>query len=342
MGPCECFDVSDATRIAEVRRVAAAMGSSAGFNEVERGKLALVVTEAGTNLIKHAGGGEMILYPLYAGSSQGVQMLALDKGPGDANIERCLEDGYSKAGTSGNGLGAIIRMSRKFDIYSQPGLGTAVCAEVWADSAGQFPSRRMDIGSFCKSMIGELVCGDSASTHEDDTRGLCLIIDGLGHGAFAQQAAITGTRLFEQYHEHEPIETMNFIHKGMAATRGGCGSLAAMSWNSHTLKYCGIGNIAVVLASPGVRRSLVSMNGTLGQNPLKMKEFNYPWAENDLLVMHSDGMTANWNFDTYPGLMERRPALIAGVLYRDFCRRRDDFSIIVARLRSVPGLQANS
>ena len=335
MVPCESFDVSDTSRIAEVRRVAAAMGTSAGLNEQECGKLSLVVTEAGTNLIKHAGSGEMILHPLHAGSFQGVQVLALDKGPGDPNIDKCLKDGYSKAGTSGNGLGAIIRMSRNFDIYSQPGVGTALCAEVWANDAPAGAARHMDIGSFCKSMTGESVCGDDASTHEDETRGLCLIIDGLGHGAFAQQAANTGTRLFEQYRQREPLETLDFIHKGMTATRGGCGSIAAMNWGSHTLKYCGIGNISAILASPGVRRNLVSMNGTLGQNPLKLKDFNYPWSENDLLIMHSDGMTANWNFDAYPGLMERRPALIAGVLYRDFCRRRDDFSIIVARLRSV-------
>jgi hypothetical protein len=50
-----------------------------------------------------------------------------------------------------------------------------------------------------------------------------------------------------------------------------------------------------------------------------------------LLVMHSDGLATHWNLDQYPGLVGRRPSLIAGVLYRDFARGRDDVTVVVAK-----------
>jgi hypothetical protein len=63
----------------------------------------------------------------------------------------------------------------------------------------------------------------------------------------------------------------------------------------------------------------------------KVLEFSAPWSAESLLLMHSDGLNTHWSFDPYPGLMERHPSLIAGVLYRDFARSRDDVTVVVAR-----------
>ena len=63
----------------------------------------------------------------------------------------------------------------------------------------------------------------------------------------------------------------------------------------------------------------------------RVHEFAYPWPPDALIVLHSDGLTSQWRLDRYVGLLGRRPSLIAGVLYRDFCRGRDDVTVVVIR-----------
>jgi hypothetical protein len=97
------------------------------------------------------------------------------------------------------------------------------------------------------------------------------------------------------------------------------------------LRYAGVGNIAAVVVSAGGTRSLVSHNGTLGHKLNKTKEFDYPFPRGALLVMHSDGLLSRWGLDGYPGLAAKDPGLVAGVLYRDFQRGRDDVTVLAAR-----------
>ena len=78
-------------------------------------------------------------------------------------------------------------------------------------------------------------------------------------------------------------------------------------------------------------RHLVSHNGIVGQEARKIGVFTYPWNRESLLLMHSDGLTERWDLKAYPALIRRDPGLIAGVLYRDFSRARDDATVLVAR-----------
>ena len=75
----------------------------------------------------------------------------------------------------------------------------------------------------------------------------------------------------------------------------------------------------------------MSHHGTVGHDVRRVQEFTYPWPAGATLVMHSDGLTSHWTFDRYPGLAARHPMLIAGVLYRDFRRGRDDTTVVVLR-----------
>ena len=73
-----------------------------------------------------------------------------------------------------------------------------------------------------------------------------------------------------------------------------------------------------------------------GTSIRKVQEFTYPWDCGALLIMHSDGLATQWALDRYPGLSARHPSVIAGVLYRDFRRKHDDVTVLVARERE-PG-----
>ena len=135
--------VADQSQVAEVRRIAADMARDGGFDETAAGRVALVATELATNLLKHAGGGDMLVQRFAEGESAGIELLALDKGPGIGDLRRALDDGYSTAGSPGNGLGAIRRQSDEFAIWSRSGLGTAIVARIGGGAA----ARRAIIGA---------------------------------------------------------------------------------------------------------------------------------------------------------------------------------------------------
>ena len=67
----------------------------------------------------------------------------------------------------------------------------------------------------------------------------------------------------------------------------------------------------------------------------RARQYEYPFEPDWLLILHSDGLSANWSFDKYPGLFHRHPSVIAGVLFRDFRRQRDDATVIVMRLQGA-------
>jgi hypothetical protein len=92
-----------------------------------------------------------------------------------------------------------------------------------------------------------------------------------------------------------------------------------------------VGNIACRVEASTANRHLVSYNGTVGHVLRKVQEFSFPWPKGALLVLHSDGLVTHWDLAAYPGLSARHPGLIAGVLYRDYDRGRDDVSVVVLR-----------
>src|ERR1700761_1780467 len=103
--------VQDQSQVSEARRRATEMAQRQGFGEVDAGRVALVATELATNIIKHGNGGEILAGTYGEGSDSGIELIALDKGPGISNVAASLTDGYSTAGTPGKGLGAVVRQS---------------------------------------------------------------------------------------------------------------------------------------------------------------------------------------------------------------------------------------
>lgn len=323
------FPVDDSTRPGEVRRWAVALASAIDMSEEDQGRVALAATEAATNLVKHATGGEVVLRSLGHQEGGGIEVLALDRGPGIADVGRCLRDGFSTAGTSGNGLGALGRISNLFDITSVPGIGTALVARI--RPGRQLSPVKLQLGAVCLPVASEEVCGDAWAVDASSARTALLVVDGLGHGPPAAAAAGAAIRVFRDMPDAEPAQLMHALHAALRPTRGAAAAAAVVDRAAGRLRYSGVGNICGVLIGPSARQGLVSFSGTLGHEVRKVASFDYPWAPESLLVMHSDGVTSHWDLDRYPGLATRHPALIAGVLYRDARRGRDDATVVAVR-----------
>ena len=103
----------------------------AGFEETPSRLIATAVSELVRNLLKYAGGGEIRLRLLKKGGRRGIEIEAVDQGPGIADPEAAMQDHFSSGGTLGLGLGGVKRMMDEFSLESTPGEGTRVTARKW-------------------------------------------------------------------------------------------------------------------------------------------------------------------------------------------------------------------
>jgi anti-sigma regulatory factor (Ser/Thr protein kinase) len=325
--------IEDSSQIGEARRTASGVAAAAGLSDVDAGKFAIIATEAATNISKHASRGEIILRSLTGVGTRGVDLIAIDSGPGIPDLDRALRDGYSTAGSGGTGLGAMARLATSFDIFSTPGSGTVLAARIESDHGGTRPRPPFDIGVVRVPKRGETDCGDNWSivVHESG-RALLTVADGLGHGPAAAEASMRAVRLGEESAAEPPAMVVAALHRGLRSTRGAAVAVAELDASGRSVRYAGLGNISASIAGGGDSRSLVSHNGIAGHEMRKIQEFSYEWPSGALLVVHSDGVSAKWDLSRYPGLAFRNPGIVAGVLYRDFSRGRDDALVVVARV----------
>ena len=104
---------------------------------------------------KHATRGQLLMRVADYEEGNYFELLSLDRGPGMADVSKCMADGYSTAGSPGTGLGAIARMADQFDMYSQLKDGTVAVARIVAGRTA--PA----IGVVHQPKQGQSMCGDA-------------------------------------------------------------------------------------------------------------------------------------------------------------------------------------
>jgi anti-sigma regulatory factor (Ser/Thr protein kinase) len=319
------FVIDDESKIGEARRAAHTLALYE-FDQTLAGRIAIVATELGGNLLKHAGGGQLLIQTLGRDADTTLEIISIDRGPGMANVARCMEDGYSTGGSPGTGLGAVRRLSSEFDIYSQPGAGTLVMSRIGPEISPRY-------GAISIAMHGEVECGDAWHIESNENAIAVLVVDGLGHGTFAAEAAQRCVATFMNTPFVSPADTLQRANAVMSATRGGAAAIALLRADGG-VSYSGLGNISGALVGVEKSQGMVSHNGTLGAHTRRMAQFEYSRGPGAVLVMHSDGISTRWDIRSRPDLLGHHPALIAAYLYRDFTRDRDDATVVVL---SAPG-----
>lgn len=325
--------VREPTDVATARRQVAGLVAEQGYDATAAGRVGIVVTELAQNLLRHAGGGELIA-GLDEHVPSGIQVIALDTGPGMRDVSACLRDGYSTTGTGGTGLGAVTRLSDHVMIRSHPGGGTVVVARM-TPRANMHTSRRhasdgRNTAVLCVPKAGEVVCGDAGAVAQDASgRVTAMLADGLGHGPLAAAASAQAVRTFQARPLRETAEMLAALHAALRATRGAALAAASVDVQAGYVTYGGIGNISAFITDSAGTRRMVSHSGTAGHTAGRIQTFQYPLHARPVLVMFSDGLTSSWSPDSHAGLFDEDPAVIAAVLYRDHARGRDDASVLV-------------
>jgi anti-sigma regulatory factor (Ser/Thr protein kinase) len=325
------FPMGDASRVGQARRHAAQLAEECGLDEVEAGRLALIVTELGTNLVRHADGGRLLLSA--RPGRREVEVVAIDEGPGIPDLGRSLGDGFSTGGTPGTGLGAIRRLAQDFDIHSSVPQGTVAVARVRSAAVPADPGVAFEAGAISLPAPGERVCGDGWGFALERDKAAIMVVDGLGHGPDAAEAAAAALEVFAEEPFADPRQMLQQTHARLRATRGAAVMMLSADADpaDASVRSTGAGNVLGRMVSGVSDRTLLTQHGTAGVTIRTPEEARVPWPPHALLVVCSDGIETRWDAAILAPLLGRDPTLAAAVLARDHCRGRDDATVAVLR-----------
>jgi anti-sigma regulatory factor (Ser/Thr protein kinase) len=321
------FRVEVTSAASAVRRAAERLAAQLNLGEQRTADLAIVAAELASNLVKHANEGLLLLRPVRADERAGVELIAIDAGPGMADLDRSATDGHSTAGTLGIGLGAIVRQASWFDAHSVPNRGTTLAVQIWPDP----PPKPFWAAGVNRPLAGEAVSGDGFAIRVRDGRHQVLLCDGLGHGSLAAAATAAALNAFRAAPAVPPAEVVEHLHRSIRHTRGAALAVAELDVPAAVVRFAGLGNVAGAVLDGESRRGMVSLPGIAGHQRRTVREYQYPFGPGSTVVMHSDGVTDRWRLADYPGLLGRAPVLLAATVLRDAGIRRDDACVLAAR-----------
>jgi anti-sigma regulatory factor (Ser/Thr protein kinase)/serine/threonine protein phosphatase PrpC len=324
------YQLAQAKQAAEMARQFA---ESLGFSQADSEEIALVVTELGSNLVRHASGGSIILTPAEASGRRGIRVESEDSGPGIADVERAMTDGYSTAGSLGFGLGTVNRLMDDLDFYSRSPHGLHLVSYRWMrpQQRREVYAKGLDFGVATRSCRRLPENGDAFIITQWERHALVGVIDGLGHGPFAHRAAQTARRYVEQ-HFDQPLESLfRGVQRACRATRGVVMALARFDLAEQKFTAASVGNVEIRLFGSPEHFSLIVRRGIIGLNAPSPVPLEHPWTPESLLVMHSDGLSTHWNWNEFPELATAAPDAIAQRLLHVLGKIEDDATVVVAR-----------
>jgi anti-sigma regulatory factor (Ser/Thr protein kinase) len=317
--------VEDASAVVACRNAVLAMAGRLEFPAARADQLALAVTEAASNLHKHARQGSLLLAVNRDAETPGIELVTIDSGPGLPDVNAAMRDGHSTAGTLGIGLGAIRRLADYCDLYSVPGHGTSLAARFW-------PALRppeICWAGLVRPITGEVECGDVYGAVQAGGIMTAVLCDGLGHGPLAAAAARTGVTAVLDEPVGEPAALLERVHRRMSGTRGGAVGIVQIS--GQLARFAGLGNIAASILLDGRRKSMLSIPGIAGYQARTIRQFEYGAPPGAAIILHSDGLSSRWEAAVLPGLDTKDPLLIAAVLLGEAGIHRDDAGVLVLR-----------
>ncbi len=123
--------ISSDLDIIAARMAARDVARTMQFGAIDQARIATATSELARNIFVYAGEGEVIIYQVERNGRRGVEIMFSDHGPGIANVDRVLQDGYTTAGTAGMGLPGARRLMDEMEIETAVGVGTTIICRKW-------------------------------------------------------------------------------------------------------------------------------------------------------------------------------------------------------------------
>jgi anti-sigma regulatory factor (Ser/Thr protein kinase) len=330
--------MDEPSAVGAARRTVEQLAAQLGATTERAAEIGIAVTEIASNVVRHGGGGAVLLRAARAADGAEIEVVAVDSGPGIADLRAARRDGSSTTGTLGIGMGAIERIAHEVDIATTPDRGTVLIArfDVRRRRSAAELAQPVDAAGITRALAGEDVCGDAYATRRHGRRLTLMVSDGSGHGPLAASASSAAVRTFlnPDRTAEAPAEVLLRVHGALTGTRGAAVAVAELDPEAGIVRFAGIGNIAGAVLHDGTKRSMVSLGGVAGYRNPPIRTFEYAYPPGAVVVLHSDGVRSRWSETDVHGLLGRTPLLLAASLLRDAGIRHDDACVLVGRAAS--------
>ncbi len=328
------FQAYDRSYFAILKKEIHAIAVSAGLSENKVGEIDVVIAELVSNLVKHAGGGRLLVKLIKEDELQGIEIISIDDGVGMTDISKMVADGVSTKNTLGHGLGTMRRMSDTFQVYSHKTWGTVILIRIFEKSLPPFRKPPVaDIKSVVTPKPGEIACGDGFYSVVNSRYIKLLLGDGLGHGIEAETAVKVAGEAFTNCLENEPPEIIRYINGHVKKTRGLVASVAVFDMDTRKWKICGVGNITTRITQADGMRNYTAYNGIVGLNvPNTLNSVEVDFEKNQHILMCSDGLKTKWDLVKYPAILRYDLSILCATLLKDQARNTDDMSIVACKI----------
>jgi anti-sigma regulatory factor (Ser/Thr protein kinase) len=265
------FPINHASDIAAARRAGQKLADELGFDEVQAGRLAIVITEAGTNILKHAGEGTLYVMRAQSGAAMaGIDVLAVDNGPASPTSPsacRTASPPPAPPAPAWARCAASPTSSTSGRTRQGRGLLHAPVARQPAARALRHRGRGAVRAAGRRGRMRRRL-GRQLRPRRRHPAG----VDGLGHGPEAAKAARAAIDALERA-VLGAGRRLQAAHEALRITRGAALSVARIDYAGNDVRFAGIGNVSGVVIDGATRRALISHNGIVGANMRKVQEF---------------------------------------------------------------------
>jgi anti-sigma regulatory factor (Ser/Thr protein kinase) len=325
---------NDRSYFALLKKEVHTIALNANFNARKIGEIDIIVAELATNLVKHAGGGHLLVKLVNGHDIEGIEIISIDNGPGMTDVNKMTTDGISTQKTLGLGLGAIIRLSDTCQIFTQKTWGTVIlCRKFKKSLPAQAKPPKAEIRSVVVAKPGEEICGDGFFSVVTKDHVKLFLGDGLGHGPDAAHAVQEAGKAFTECLDTYPPDILRYINGAVRKTRGLVGTVAIFDLKLKRWELCGVGNISTRINGPALAKSYMAYNGIIGLNiPRTLNAQEIIHEKGQYLTMCSDGIKSRWETNKFTGILRFDLSVLAAALFKDFSRQTDDASVAICKI----------
>lgn len=303
------------------------IAADAGFGEIGLAEIEIVISELGTNIVKHANArGAIAFKALNDGSVRGIEITALDQGPGIKDIEAMTAGGRSTTGTLGIGLSGVKRLTDEFDLQSAEGSATFIRIRKWMKSDYRSQIR---CSVLSKPKFGERVSGDAYFFKHLPSVAVFSVIDALGHGFHAHEVAMHAISVLENNYRLPLSEIAERCHHKLRNTRGCAAAFGRIDFKTFKFQHIGVGNVETRVYRTPTQLRPSCTNGIFGTVIENIHVEEYPYNKGACIVMFSDGISGKFELDA--ALLRKTAQEISNFIFSNYAKNHDDATVLVLK-----------
>lgn len=330
LGASDAIHVVDAASVSLVREAVRAAGSAAGVERTALEGLVAAASELAHNQLAHAYDGHVAVVAIERGGVPGVEVIAADRGPGIVSPRRALLGEAKTSGSVGVGLSSVARFASELDFDVRIGEGACVRARTFAGPVAY----RSEVAIVGRPHPGERVSGDHAAFVRRGDELVVTVVDGLGHGEPAREAANRAIDAFTAAGDASPARLLETADRALDGTRGVVMAAGRIDRASRAFEQASVGNVVTHLVTHGRPRSFggsAFVLGARGGGRRPIIDERCPYAQGDVVLMYTDGLKSTVRLAEERALLREPPIVVAEELLSRYGRDTDDALVLVAR-----------